>query len=91
MFSSDLCVIFLFADSMQCLFNLLTNPVIIHMHVLRVHTHVCAGLELRFVNLGAIALWVTGKSVGVREPWERGEKSSKHGRLGPTMFKGGQG
>lgn len=61
------------------------------MHVLRVHTHVCAGLELRFVNLGAIALWVTGKSVGVREPWERGEKSSKHGRLGLTMFKGGQG
>lgn len=53
-------------------------------------THTCAGLELRFVNLGDVAVWVTGKKVWASRNLGNEEASPPVG-WGLLFLKDGQG
>lgn len=82
-----LCII-LVAMSTQSLINFLTNP------IMTACRDIWAVLELRCESLARGVNWgdmAEGVTVGVEQPWNWGENSSKNDRQGPTLYKGWQG
>lgn len=84
--SSYLCII-LVAMSMQSLINFLTNLIMITCRDVHVVLELRCESLARGVNWGDMAEGVSVKTVGVEQPWNWAEKSSKNDRRGPTLYK----